>query len=343
MKSNQLFLSWTAMTLGILILRPVSAWGDVAPPPLPSKVYFEQIKAKGLRISPQVPPYSRGVGSVGAYGVCTVGNWGYSWVSVAKPVTYAMEVTDWQTASAQLLLLPATEATHAPNTASNSLALTLSWLTNGAASGRVILTANGSTTEVSAVTVPSAVGSWSLTADREKFVLRGPAGAEATGTIDAKLLPGFADPLFVYFFTPSQSWGRPWREGITDPTIADTPPDLTIGRIQVTSVAAPIDEQFTSAELDPFRWQIPFPATASRSMIVIPKNAQLWLRWPCDDYHVGPHVQISATLAPGSWQEIPCTKNALNTLTYSYLPLTLPASGQYFYRVGWDRVDDDWW
>ena len=317
----------SALALGTLVLQNNSARADIPPPPAPATIRFQPVKATGLRVVTQYQGnYSNRVGD---YGVCTTKNTGYSWVTLGRPVTYSMDIADWQAAGASLLLLAASQPVGAPSQATNALALSVFQLTNGNGYAQLFLTLNQSTNLLASLTTPSPLGSWSFTLQSDQVTLRGPSGVETTGQLQTNALAVFADPLFIYCFAPQQGWNSLW---IPHPD----PPDVTIGRIQVIGVPEPIDEQFSTAGLNTNIWQTPCPALdANRSMLVVPSGTQWYLCWPWL-YYQGPHLLVSSTLAPGSWRNLGYATNVLDCLGYSFLPLPPAAPGCSFFRVLWD-------
>jgi len=325
----------SALALGVFVLQNNSARGDAAPPPAPALVQLQPVKATGLRITPRYE-YGYGGGYAGDYGVCTAKKTGYSWVTLAKPVLYSMDIADWTTANASLLLLASRQPVGVPSQATNTLALNVSQLTNGSGFAQLLLTLDQSTQILASLTAPSPVGSWSVALQGNQANLRGPSGVSTACEIDTNLLGVFADPLFVYCFAPQQSWG--WGRWWPGFNYGPGPPDVTIGRIQILGVPEPIDEQFSTTTLNTNLWQVPCPADANRNMLPIPKGTRLYLSWPWDYYH-GPHVLVNSTPGLDLWQDLGEATNVLYCCSYCYLPLAPEVTGNRFFRVRWDYVD----
>ena len=129
----------------------------------------------------------------------------------------------------------------------------------------------------------------------------------------------FTGPLYAYF-------------GIQPNNPANIGLAATLGRVQISGVATPIDESFTVSPLDPQIWQV--SAQDPTGVVPVTPDALFWLNWTVPDVGYRPQSAPSVT---GPWADLALTVPQLGSrkrtvVNASDLPVS--ATGNYFFRLG---------
>jgi len=297
-------------------------------PPIPAPTLgIEGITSTGLRLYASAPgaQYQR-------QNIRTI-NPNYSWVDAVEPVTYSITISEhpgvagFQT---HLFLVPGAPAntdTSPDYSQPNVVFLDIQANANGTAFGSFRYKTNepnansflysGGT--IAGIGAPSVLGTWSLTFNPGgDIALTSPSGATTNFTMPPEAVPLFAGPLSAYF-------------GIQPNNPANIGLAATLGRVQISGVATPIDESFTTSPLDPQTWQV--NAQDPTGVIPVTPDALFWLNWTVPD--VGYKLQ-SAPGVTGPWADLALTVPQLGNrkrtvVNASDLPVS--ASGNHFFRL----------
>jgi hypothetical protein len=130
----------------------------------------------------------------------------------------------------------------------------------------------------------------------------------------------FSGSLYAYF-------------GMQPNSVANIGLAGTLGHIQITGVATPIDEGFATATLDPSIWEV--SAENPPGVVPVPPDALFWLNWTLPD--VGFRLQTTFNLSNSNmWSDLAISSTQIGPRKrILVLPSSLPASdtGNYFFRL----------
>ena len=298
-----------------------------APPIPPPTMGVERAGARGLRLFASAPgaQYQR-------QGIRTV-NPVYSWVDAAEPVTYSLTINEHPGVpgfQSHMFLVPGAppNTDNAPDYSQpNAVMIDIQANANGSAfanfryktnepSGNGFLYSGGTIASVGSSTV---LGTWSVTFNPGgEIVLTSPSGGTTNFAMPAEAVSMFAGPLYTYF-------------GIQPNNANNIGLGATLGRVQITGVATPIDETFATSPLDPQIWQV--VALDAAGVIPVTPDALFWVNWTLPD--VGYKLQ-SAPALTGPWADLTVPVPQLGNRKRALLDSSdLPPSerGHYFFRL----------
>ena len=305
---------------------------DVAPP-APPIVSIEKAKP-GLRIFASQPgqQYAR-------QNIYTRNSTGYSWVGAAEPVTYSVTLANYPDAShsgfqTHIFLVAGSNLPTWENSPDwnepNVIFLDISGGADGSAyasfryktnqpNGNGMIYGTGA---LGGVWSPKPNGTWSLTfSGNTAITLTSPSGATTSLELPAEAAAMFADPLHVYVGAQPNQAGNIGQS-------------VNVTRFQITGVASPIDDTFSSGALDSAVWQI--SAGDPAGVLTVPTGYSYWLNWslPDDGFTF---EYITGEVVDGIWQSAPglSTPVQLGSRRWSLIPSALePFPGEgFFYRM----------
>jgi hypothetical protein len=306
-----------------------SKGSTVAPPP--PTMSIEKPGVRGLKLYANAPgaQYQR-------QGIRTL-NPAYSWVGAIDPVTYSITISEhpiFKNSSAggfqtHIFLIPGSIAANdnAPDYGQpNAVFLDIHANMDGSAyaafryktnepNGNAFLYGAGSIATVGSGTI---LGTWNLTFDPGGTIsLTSPTGGSTNFMMPPDAVALFSGPAYAYF-------------GVQPNQPANIGLGATIGRVQITGVDTPINDEFTEPTLGAV-WEV--VAQEPSGVIPVPTDALLWLSWTLPDN--GFNLEVSAGL-PASWSglllpstQIGATKRVL--VRQAHVPLG--GSEGYFFQL----------
>ncbi len=312
---------------------------NVAPPPPPTIGM-----SKG---NPGLKVFASQAGAqYGRQSVYTRNSTGYSWVGAGAPVTYALTVADYPGGAnsgfqTHLFLVPGAglpDWENSPdwnepnlifldigNGADGTGYASLRYKTNLPNGNSMVYNANpesGPVGTIASVGSPSPNGTWSITFNNDTDVtLAAPGGATATASLPAEAVALFSGSMHVY-------------AGIQPNRLENIGQSVTFKRLEITGVASPISEDFTSAGvLTGETWNV--SAVDRAGLVPVPSDAAFWLSWPLPD--TGWTLQWAEDLDNNFWNDIAFTSSSNIGGQRRTLVRTgdLPNSftGQYFFQM----------
>ncbi len=219
-----------------------------------------------------------------------------SWVGASGPVTYSLTITGFPDTNhsafqGQIFLIPATSLPgetapdyNEPNliflqigeNADGSAYASLHYKTNEPSGNAMVYNnnpANGPVGSLGGIGSASPLGTWSLTFNNNTDItVTEPGGNTANFSISADAAALFADPLYAYF------GGQPNQ-------LANIGQTLVLNHIQITGVANPVDEKFTSPTIDTTTWAI--RAADPNGLVVVPGDTAYKVTWTLPDFGYG--------------------------------------------------------
>jgi hypothetical protein len=251
--------------------------------------------------------------------IYTVNNTGYSWVDNGKPVTYSLTVTNYPSGAysgfqTHIFLVPGSSLPtyetspdwnepnviflQIVNNADGTANATFRYKTNQANGNSMLFndnSTNGPVGALASLDAPTPIGTWSMTLNNTNVTLSVPGGASTNFAMPAGAVALFADPMYAYFGAQPNSSNNIGQS-------------ITLSRVQISGVAAPIDDHFTGVPSDPAdtnsppvldsaTWQL--AAQDPAGVVLVPSGSIYWLSWTLPDKGFTP--QASPDLAPGSW------------------------------------------
>jgi hypothetical protein len=261
----------------------------------------------------------------------TSGN--YNWTAAAGAVTYAMTINEALSAqaagmTAYMFLVGTTNSNPGPAAdwdESNGIFLEIAQQANGLcnvgllhktnapASNGIRYTPAGALAVIS--NVPMA-GVWSLTLNQGSFGLSTPGGGNASGSLPAGVLGQFSTNVFAYFGVQPNSPGNLGRY-------------INLARVQISGVASPLDEVFTSqSSLNSSALVVRAANTAGVQMR--PPNIVYRLSWPAPP---SVYILTSATAVNGPWSSPGLPAITAGSRNITFLPATALPAGAAFYRL----------
>ena len=166
---------------------------------------------------------------------------------------------------------------------------------------------------------PSALGTWSLTfSNNTSVALASPSGTSTNFIMPADSAALFADPMYVYV-------------GVQPNNLNNIGQSATLSRIQITGVAAPLDDKFTGPTLDADTWQV--AAEDPTGVVAVPPDSIYSLSWTLPD--TGFVVQASPLLVPASWGDPGLTNffQIVNRRRVLVPSSSLPGTNSGFFRL----------
>lgn len=302
--------------------------------PAPAPVATISIPKPGLRITASNPGdrYQR-------QNIVTAN--GVSWLGASGPVTYSLNLGGFADAAhsgfqAQIFLIPSASlpGETAPDyNEANLIFLEIGINGNGSGyanlryktnqpSGNAMVynnnPDNGPVGFLGSIGSASPLGTWKLTFNNNTDItVTEPGGNTADFSLGADAAALFADPVYAYF------GGQPNQ-------LANIGQSMVIQRIQVTGVANPVDDSFTSSPLDSSVWQV--RAADPSGLVVIPPGTAYEVNWTLPDY--GYSLQ-SASAVTGTWVDAGLSTTFTTGKTKSALvpSSNVPAVNGGFYRL----------
>jgi hypothetical protein len=163
------------------------------------------------------------------------------------------------------------------------------------------------------------LGTWNMTFNPGGVIsLTSPSGAITNFSMPPEAVSLFSGPLHAYFgVQPNQ----PGNIGLS----------ATWGRVTISGVATPIDEEFSNPTLNPSFWEV--HAQSASGVVLVPGDALLWLSWKLPD--IGFILQTS-TILTADWTDLPLPSlqvgaNRQVLVRQGNLPPS--DSGNYFFRL----------
>ena len=273
----------------------------------------------------------------------------YGWVGKgSSPVTYALTLTNFPGLlmsgfQVHVFLTPTYGTESAPDwNQPNLVFLQIQQATNGIASAtfryktnlpngnNMLFNAQATNGPVGALAVLDCtngpLGTWSMTfVNDTNITLRGPDGSSTNFSLPAAAAALFGTaPVRAYFGNQPNSSAA--RGQFT-----------TFSRVQISGVAAPIDDTFPGPSLnqDPatVSWQWQTPAADPSGIFVASGQDVYWLNWTLPDF--GYTLQSSSNLLAGSWTNVVLTNVVtLATQRAGLVPRSLlPADKAGFFRM----------
>jgi hypothetical protein len=257
-------------------VKLIAKQGEAPPPPT---LYAEKT-IPGLRVfaSAAGAQYQR-------QNIRTVGNQ-YSWVGASQPVTYSITIRDYPGGTynnfqTHLFIVPGTALPTwetAPdwnepnvvflnlgNNANGSGYAVFRYKTNQPNGNSTFYTTSGS---IASIGSPQMRGTWSLTFDPGgQISLTSPSGANTNFAMPPEAVSLFTGPAYAYV-------------GVQPNSLANIGQSVTFARIEISGLANPIDESFSSATL-PSTLEVVADHTAG--ILPVPPEAVMWLNWSLPD------------------------------------------------------------
>lgn len=305
---------------------------DVAPPAPPTVAIEKATPGLRLFASQAGAQYSR-------QNIYTRNSTGYSWVGAAEPVTYSVTLANYPDRShsgfqTHIFLVPGsglpTWETSVDYNEPNVIFLDIGNSADGTAyasfryktnlpNGNSMIYGAGT---LGGVGSPTPNGTWSLTfSGNTAITLTSPSGATKSLELPVEAAALFADPLHVYVGAQPNQLGNIGQS-------------VNVTRVQVTGVASPIDDNFSSGALDSAVWQI--AAGDAAGVVTVPTGYSYWLNWslPDDGFTF---EYITGDVVNGVWQSVSglSTPLQVGSRRWSLIPSSLePFPGEgFFYRM----------
>lgn len=162
-------------------------------------------------------------------------------------------------------------------------------------------------------------GTWKVTFNTATDItLSAPDGSSTNFTMAADAAAAFANPLTVYF-------------GAQPNNLDFIGQGVVLSNVKVTGVATPINDSFTSPDLNPEVWAK--AADNAAGVFVAGADARYWLTWTLPAVGFSPQTGASITGAP--WQELNLAasfKSGTNQTLLVNAP-DLPAGPNAFFRM----------
>jgi hypothetical protein len=163
------------------------------------------------------------------------------------------------------------------------------------------------------------LGTWNLTFNPDGVIaLTSPSGGTTNFMMPPEAVSLFGGPLYAYF-------------GVQPNQPANIGLGATLGRIRISGVPTPIDEEFTAAPLNPAVWEV--SAQAASGVILVPPDALVWLSWKLPA--IGYVLQAASSLA-ANWTDLPLPSaqvGAARQVLVRQANLPPGDSGSYFFRL----------
>ena len=164
------------------------------------------------------------------------------------------------------------------------------------------------------------IGTWTVTFQDDTHVqVTAPDGTQGEAVIPQKDLSYFDHPLFAYF-------------GIQPNHLDYIGLSAVFGKIQITGVPDPIQDDFSQASLNDNLWKV--VAADPNGIQVIPSEAQWQLGWSLPD--VGFQMEVTTNLITGPWTPLDLITNAMTCGKQRMIflpPSDLPEGNQAFFRM----------
>jgi len=263
----------------------------------------------------------------------------YSWVGATDPVTYSITISDYPGTNysgfqTHLFIVhgssvpnyetspdwnePHVVFLQIANNADGSAYAAFRYKVNEP-SGNTMIFGNGT---IATIGSPQAKGTWNLTFNPAGDInLTAPNGANTNFAMPSGDVGYFSGPAYAYF-------------GVQPNALGNIGQSATLAHIQVTGVAAPIDDTFNSPSLDTTTWEV--IADDAAGIVQVPPEAALWLTWTLPDRSFA--LQITDDLSPvPAWsslstvapRQIGDRRRAL--VTHDQLPSS--STGNYFFEL----------
>ncbi len=261
----------------------------------------------------------------------------YSWLYQDKPVTYALTIASYPKdhfhLQSQIFLVPnGDNQSSVDYFAPSVMALDIRNLPDGTASGTLRYKTNhvnaNASDYVPAILICSngVTGTWSLTfVNNTNVTVTAPNGTTTNIFLPEAVAMEFYDPLSVYFGNQQNGADNAGQAA-------------TYSRVRITgvSISPEIDDSFDRAELNPdpllAKWRV--VCDLPSCVFIVRPEHKYWLNWTVPDS--GFSVQMSPSLAPGSWNADPVLTNVVNTANGNRMLIpqnSLPTSGMGFFRM----------
>jgi hypothetical protein len=285
--------------------------------------------------------------------IYTLNNTGYSWVDNPNPTTYSLTIKDYPNGShsgfqTQIFLtpgaaLPTWETSpdwnepnivflDIQNNADGTANATFRYKVDQANGNSMLYNANPANGPVGALASignPTPLGKWSVTfSNATSVTLTTPSGTSTNFTMPSQAATLFADPLYAYF-------------GVQPNALNNIGQSATFGRVQITGVSAPLDDNFAGVRQDPSSPPILDPATWQVSaedpvgIVLVPPDSICGLDWtlPASGFA----LRASSSLAPGSWVDSGLTNivqigNRMRVVVPTSSP-SLPATNHLYFQL----------
>jgi hypothetical protein len=308
---------------------------NTAPPAAPTMAIQKAIPGLQLFASKAGSQYQR-------QNIYTL-NTSYSWVNSANPVTYSLTISNYPDTNhtgfqTHMFLVPGSSLPtfesspdyNEPNVvfldiqnqANGSAYASFRYKTNQANGNSMLYNADSSAGPVgtlAGIGSPSALGTWSLTfSNNTSVALASPSGTSTNFNLPADSAALFADPMYVYV-------------GVQPNNLNNIGQSVTLSRIQITGVAAPLDDKFTGPTLDADTWQV--AAEDPTGVVAVPPDSIYSLSWTLPD--TGFVVQAGPLLVPASWGDPGLTNlfQIVNRRRVLVPSSSLPGTNSGFFRL----------
>lgn len=227
----------------------------------------------------------------------------YSWVGAFDPVTYSVTIKDYPGTNyggfqTHVFIvpgstIPASETTpdwnqphivffHIGNNAEGGANATFRYKVNQP-NGNGMIWGEGA---LASVLAPSPLGTWNLTFNPGGggITMTAPNGTSTNFFLPAEHEALFTGPAYAYI-------------GVQPNEVRNIGQSATIAQVQITGVINPLDDTFTSGQLDTSKWEL--AAESPVGIVSVPETALGWLSWTLPDR--GFILESSTDLAGTNW------------------------------------------